>query len=209
MDKFYYEYKDDGDVKYCYPGTSILINKFDIRDGQQLSTVEREISIVKAAVLSNRITGNFDLKHLKSIHRFMFEDIYSWAGQIRRVDIAKGNIFCLVQFIETQFAELYAKLKEDNFLKGESDIEYVSKKISFYLSEINVIHPFREGNGRVQRVYCQQLCMNTGHFYLDFSMAGENEMLEASVDAFIRKYEKMDSLIRKCIKEELAYTSSP
>ena len=131
MDKFYYEYKDDGDVKYCYPGTSILINKFDIRDGQQLSTVEREISIVKAAVLSNRITGTFDLKHLKSIHRFIFEDIYSWAGQIRKVDIAKGNIFCLVQFIETQFAELYAKLKEDNFLKGESDIEYVSKKFHF------------------------------------------------------------------------------
>lgn len=136
MDNFYYEYRDDGDIKYCYPGTQVLINKFDIRNGQQLNTVEREISIVKAAVLSRKITGKFDLKHLKDIHRFLFEDIYSWAGQIRTVDIAKGNMFCLVQYIETQFADLYKKLKEDKFLKGESDIEYVSKKISFYLSRI-------------------------------------------------------------------------
>lgn len=203
MDKFYYEYKDDGDVKYCYSGTQVLINKLDLRDEQQLSAMEREISIVKAAVLSSEITGEFDLEHLKNIHRFLFEDIYSWAGQIRTVDIAKGNIFCLVQFIESQFAGLYENLKKDNFLKDESDIEYVSKKISFYLSELNVIHPFREGNGRTQRIYCQQLCMNTGHFYLDFSMAGENEMLEASVESFVRKYDKMDALICKCIKERL------
>ena len=53
MDKYYYEYKDDGDVKYCYPGSQILINKFDIRDGKELAKVEREISIVKAAVLTD------------------------------------------------------------------------------------------------------------------------------------------------------------
>ncbi|MDE6847167.1 MAG: hypothetical protein K2J99_15575, partial [Lachnospiraceae bacterium] len=62
-----------------------------------------------------------------------------------------------------------------------------------------------EGNGHTQRIYCQQLCMNTGHFYLDFSMAGENEMLEASVESFVRRYDKMDLLIRKCIKEEVIY----
>ena len=65
--------------------------------------------------------------HLVFVHiidytnKFLFEDIYDWAGQIRTVDIAKGNIFCLVQFIEVQFLELYEKLKQDNFLKGEKD----------------------------------------------------------------------------------------
>lgn len=201
MDKYYYEYKDDGDVKYCYPGTQVLVNRLNIHDGKQLSTVEREISIVKAAILTDTITGDFNLAHLKSIHKFLFEDIYDWAGQIRTVDIAKGNIFCLVQFIETQFSELYEKIKQDNFLKGNKDIGYVSKKIAYYLSEINVIHPFREGNGRTQRIYCQQLCKNTGNFYLDFSMADEEEMLEASVDSFMCNYEKMEKLIQKCIKE--------
>lgn len=177
------------------------MNKFDIREGQKLSAVEREISIVKAAVLADDITGSFDFAHLKSIHKFLFEDIYDWAGQIRTVDIAKGNIFCLVQFIEMQFSELYEKLKRDSFLKGKTDIEYVSKRIAYYLSELNVIHPFREGNGRTQRIYCQQLCKNTGKFYLDFSMADEGEMLEASVDSFMCKYEKMETLISKCIKE--------
>ena len=158
MNKYYYEYKDDGDVKYCYPGTQTLINKFGIRNGQELAKVEREISIVKAAVLTDTITGNFDLEHLKSIHQFLFCDIYEWAGKIRTVDIAKGNIFCMVQFIEQQFEELYTKLKKDNFLKDAGNIDLVGKKLSFYLSEINVIHPFREGNGRTQRIYCQQLC---------------------------------------------------
>lgn len=201
MHKYYYEYKDDGDIKYCYPGTQVLVNKFAIRNAQQLGMLEREISIVKAAVLANSITGNFDLAHLQSIHRFLFEDIYDWAGQIRTVDIAKGNIFCLVQFIETQFDELYPKMQKDKFLHGQTDINYVSKKIAYYLSEINVIHPFREGNGRTQRIFCQQLCNNTGHFYLDFSMADEGEMLIASVEAFACKYEKMEILIKKCLME--------
>ena len=77
----------------------------------------------------------------------------------------------------------------------------IFKKIAYYLSEINVIHPFREGNGRTQRIFCQQLCKNTGNFYLDFSMADEGEMLEASVAAFMCNYEKMEALIRKCVKE--------
>ena len=80
----------------------------------------------------------------------------------------------MVQFIEQQFEELYTKLKKDNFLKDAGNIDLVSKKLSFYLSEINVIHPFREGNGRTQRIYCQQLCKNTGKFYLDFSMLISN-----------------------------------
>ncbi len=92
MDKYYYEYKDDGNVKYCYPGTQTLINKFDIRDGRELAKVEREISIVKAAVLTDTITVKFDFAHLKSIHQFLFCDIYEWAGKIHTVDIAKGRL---------------------------------------------------------------------------------------------------------------------
>ena len=146
MNKYHYEYKDDGDVKYCYPGTQVLVNKFNIRNAQQLNVAEREITIIKAAVLADTITGGFDLVHLKSIHKFLFEDIYEWAGQLRTVDIAKGNIFCLVPFIEMQFSELYRKLKKDHFLKGETDSGYVAEKIAYYLSEINVIHPFRDAH---------------------------------------------------------------
>jgi cell filamentation protein len=146
MNKYHYEYKDDGDVKYCYPGTQVLVNKFNIRNAQQLNVAEREITIIKAAVLADTITGGFDLVHLKSIHKFLFEDIYEWAGQLRTVDIAKGNIFCLVPFIEMQFSELYRKLKKDHFLKEETDSGYVAEKIAYYLSEINVIHPFRDAH---------------------------------------------------------------
>ncbi len=151
--------------------------------------------------MADKITGNFDLAHLQNIHKFLFADIYDWAGEIRKVDIAKGNIFCLVQFIEPQFAELHKQLQNDNFLHRRTDIDYISTKIAYYLSEINAIHPFREGNGRAQRIFCQQLCNNTGHFYLDFSMVKPSEMLTASIEAFTCKYDKMQALIRKCLQK--------
>jgi cell filamentation protein len=139
MNKYYYEYKDDGDVMYCYPSTQTLVNKFDIRDGAELAKVEREISIVKAAVLTDAITGKFDLNHLKSIHKFLFEDIYNWAGKIRTVDIAKGHVFCLVQFIEQQFDDLYAELKKDNFLKDADEDEMLDASATSFMCDYTLM----------------------------------------------------------------------
>lgn len=103
-----YFYDDKGDAKYCYPKSNVLINKLDIRDIDLLHEAERDYSSVRQAeLLMKGITGDFSFQHLCSIHRQLFQDIYSWAGQVRTVDISKGTIFCLVQFIEVQFDELY------------------------------------------------------------------------------------------------------
>jgi cell filamentation protein len=145
------------------------------------------------------VTGDFSLKHLQSIHKYLFQDIYSWAGKIRTVDIAKGNIFCLVQFIESQFGEIYKRLRKDNYLKDIADKEIMATKIAYYLSEINTIHPFREGNGRTQRLYCHQLCQNNGRYALDFSKVTKDQMIEASVLSFRCDYSLMEKLIKDCL----------
>ena len=108
------------------------------------------------------VTGDFSMKYLCSIHKQLFQDIYPWAGKIRTVDISKGTIFCLVQFINDQFDDLYCKLKEENFLKDIVNKKEMSERLAYYLAELNMIHPFREGNGRTQRIYIEQLCMNNG-----------------------------------------------
>ena len=75
----------------------------------------------------------------------------------------------MVQFIESQFDDLYRKLKKENFLADITDKEEMSERLAYYLGEINMIHPFREGNGRTQRIYIEQLCLNNGRFEIDFT----------------------------------------
>lgn len=99
----------------------MLINKFDIRDKEALNIVERLITALKIAQLEiTPLKGTFDLKHIRSIHKFIFGDIYDWAGQIRKGDfLIKGDsIFCRAMYIESMAADIYAKLKADNFLCG-------------------------------------------------------------------------------------------
>lgn len=201
---YQYEYEESTDKSYCYPNTNILKNKFGIMDMSILYEAEREYSMVRYAELENTgVTGRFDLKHLQTIHRYLFQDVYEWAGETRTVDISKGNIFCLCQFILPQFDILYKELKKDKLLANISSKLKMSQKIAYYLAEINAIHPFREGNGRTQRMYCEQLCMGNGRFYLDFSEISSEEMLQASIESFEKKdYKLMEQIIYKCLKED-------
>lgn len=195
-----YFYDDEQDAKYCYPGTNILKNKLDIRDLDTLYEAERDFSSVRQAELSNMgVTGDFSLKHLCSIHKQLFQDVYSWAGKTRTVDISKGTIFCLVQFIESQFDDLYRNLKKENFLADISDEQEMSKRLAYYLGEINMIHPFREGNGRTQRIYIEQLCMNNGRFEIDFTEVTKEEMIAASVRSANASNDMLEELIEKCL----------
>ena len=103
---------------------------------------------------------------------------------------------------------MFAKLKKENYLIGLPKNE-IAKKLSYYISELNAIHPFREGNGRVQRVFIEYLAQVAG-YHTDFSDVTAQEMIEASVDSFLIHYEKMEALFEKITapipeKEQLAF----
>ncbi|MDD4370214.1 MAG: Fic family protein [Anaerostipes sp.] len=106
------------------------------------------VSAIWNCYMRQGVTGDFSFQHLCAIHRQLFQDICAWVGTVRTVDISKGTIFCLVQFIEDRFAYLYRRLKRDNFFMEISDKEKMSVRLAYYLAEINMIHSFREGNGR-------------------------------------------------------------
>jgi cell filamentation protein len=186
------------DVVYCYPDSDVLINKLGIRNADRLHAAERKLSALRVLeLINNPMNGTFDLKHLENIHGYIFQDIYEWAGKIRTVDIAKGNMFCKVQFIRTQADELFAKLKKENYLRNLGRNEMV-EKLAYYFAEINALHPFREGNGRAQREFIRELALAAG-YAIRFNYASDGEMLEASVDSFMCDYNKMEELFRKCI----------
>lgn len=175
------------DSKYCYPGTDVLINRFDIRDAAALKRIERDLTSVNIAALpTSPLPGCFDLRHLQAIHKAIFQDIYPFAGQLRTVAIAKSNPFCLPQYIEPMAGDIFDKLRRDRFLRGLTKEQYC-EKLAFYSGEINALHPFREGNGRTQRIFLQELSKAAG-YDLRFSKIDKNVLLHADIEAMKGNY---------------------
>lgn len=174
----------DADETYCYPGTVVLRNKAEITDANELDTYEGELSTLRSIeILENPIAGQFDLAHLQRIHLALFQDVYEWAGKIRTVDISRSNSrFANVRFIESAANELFNQLARENWLKG-LDAGHLSKRLAHYLSEINALHPFREGNGRAQRIFISHLSQAAG-YQLDYSDLEQEQIYKAMELAF-------------------------
>lgn len=142
----------------CYPGTTVLINKLDIRDEATLDEAETLATYINASWLEEQpLEGTFDFAHYCAIHRFLFSDLYDWAGQIRMVNISKkGTAFCAAEKLETQAALVFKRLADCNFFRGLPHDDFVEEVVDFYCVT-NMLHPFREGNGRTQRAFLTQL----------------------------------------------------
>ena len=189
------------DTRYCYPNSDVLINKLNIREQDKLYAFERRLTMLRLLeLMDNPICGQFDFRHLKEIHAYIFQDIYDWAGKVRTVDIAKGNMFCNVRFIPEQAEEIFSKLKKEKYLAGlEEDV--LIRKLAYYFSEINALHPFREGNGRSQREFIRSLALKNG-YVIHFDRISESEMVLASQKSFLCDYSDMEKLFSKCITKK-------
>ena len=165
----------------CYDGTACLINKFNIRDSSQLSEIEARITFARASELEQHpISGAFDFEHYKAIHRFLFEDIYSWAGQIRTVDMTKkGTSFTKASDIERNAAACFNRLQSMNFFTDLGFQDFAEEIVDFYCTT-NILHPFREGNGRTQRAFLTQLIRHAG-YDIDFSEIDPDELMIATI----------------------------
>jgi cell filamentation protein len=190
------EYECDWDSAYCYPESSVLINKLGILDEETLWEAERQLSSISILeILSKPIAGRFDFKHLRAIHKAIFKDIYPWAGNLRTVNISKGNLFCLPAHLEVYGNGIFEKLIFENYLESESQAA-LPEKLARYLCEINMLHPFREGNGRAQRVFIEYLARNSG-LHAEFSKVSEAEMNEASSLSFSHEFGMMEDILRR------------
>lgn len=170
---------------YVYPGTNVLKNLAGIEDQNQLQRFEAVSTADRISELRvNPMPGAFDISHLQRIHRHIFQDLYSWAGEFRAIDIRKEGEFwfCRHEFIEQALIDLFKKLTEENQLRGITPEQFGSKA-GYYMSELNAIHPFREGNGRAQREFIRALGLNAG-LQVDWSRVTQEEMYAASIASF-------------------------
>src|ERR1700722_6044595 len=147
---------------YADPATGVLRNKLGLTTPGELEVAEREITHAALVFLKEApVQPAYDLGHLCAIHRRIFGDIYGWAGQLRTIAIATGSWFCLPQYIESSAAETFGALHGEDLLRGLSRNAF-TERLTYYLGEVNAIHPFRVGNGRAQRAFFEQLASEAG-----------------------------------------------
>lgn len=164
-----------------YAGTNCLINKFNIQNEEQLAKIEASITLAKSAELErNFISYSFDFEHYKQIHRYLFEDLYDWAGKVRTVDISKkGTNFISAENIEVVANACFDRLKSHNYFRNVDFEDFVENIVDFYCST-NMLHPFREGNGRTQRIFIAQLIRFCG-YDINFSEIDTDELMVATI----------------------------
>lgn len=188
------------DKTYCYPDTDTLINRLDIHSSSQLVEAETRIVSIRLYQLQKHpISGSFDLAHLCSIHKHIFQDLYLWAGKPRTVDIAKGNsLFCPAWNIYGYADDVFRDFYKD-CINSSSSMEQFVRVFSEHYADLNALHPFREGNGRSQREFCRELCLNCGYLF-DLTHTCRDEMLQASIESLeIGENAKLETIFRKCI----------
>ncbi|WP_405672266.1 Fic/DOC family protein [Streptomyces sp. NBC_01530] len=137
---------------YAMPN-GVLRNKLGITDHQLLAAAEADITRARLVLLAERpLPGAYDLGHLQAFHATIFGDIYPWAGELRTVNIAKRTPFCPVRNLMPYAAEVFGRLASSGHLRDLPRQEFVIRLAALY-GDLNVIHPFREGNGRTQRAF--------------------------------------------------------
>lgn len=177
----------------CYPNTTVLINKLGITDENILKENESFITgTVAAKLIGTPLKESFGFDDYKAIHYELFSELYDWAGEIRKIVLSKAaTVFAKPDEIEMLGYNAFDRLRRKNYLVGLPEQDFVAEVAELY-NTINILHPFREGNGRTQRVFFKQLIRNAG-YDIEYSNLNSEYLMVATIQAASGV---MDNLIR-------------
>lgn len=176
---------------YLDPVTGLLRNNVGATTRDVLDAREAELTAfagIELAAHPVKVTG--DLRQLQAIHKRLFQDVYPWAGELRTVDMRKGTdpaaeFFLPVSRLQSGAGFAFAELADDNRLRGLNRESFVDR-LAHHYDQVNYLHPFREGNGRTQRVFWTQVAADAG-YELDWRKTTGRENDQASRDAMERQ----------------------
>lgn len=194
-----YQYEDLNNL-YTYPESNILKNKHDIRDVKTLLEIEHKSvasRILKLTVFPIKV---YSMNNVKEIHRYLFQDIYEWSGNLRKVNISKeGKAFMSLQSFD-QGSE-YMNYLIDNYHETANTKDKVVSQLAAILDNLNHMHPFREGNGRTQREVIRVLALQKG-YYGEIDILLDDEIFHLYMDGTV--YEdvaKLEELFARILEE--------
>jgi cell filamentation protein len=175
----------------------ILKNKLGTKDVKELEDFET-LLLTDAydhflrLLEEKKLTLNLNL--LFEIHEYFLGTLYTWAGKIRTVNISKGDtFFAPAQHIGNAIKEFESIFEENKPKPGDSK-EEIAKKLAFLHCELNVIHPFREGNGRTLRLFLDLLTVNVGYEAVDFRKISDEEFIGACKHGMLQNYRPMEEI---------------
>ncbi|MET4705022.1 Fic family protein [Frigoribacterium sp. UYMn621] len=174
---------------YIDPETGILRNLIGARTQAELDDAEFDLVHAAEIVLrENPPTDTRDINEWRAIHRSLFGDIYAWAGELRTVDIAKSSAGVGFQFMGVSFFDNAIPFAENEIQRAFAKKfvtrdEFIARLAEQY-SNLNVLHPFREGNGRTQRFFWSQVARTFG-YSLDWRSITADQNAEASAVAAV------------------------
>jgi cell filamentation protein len=174
----------DAWAEYYWPDSDVLKNNAGLKTAAGLRAFEYEATRQRAEQLrAAPIPGQFDTAHYRAIHRHLFQDVYDWAGEYRRVDFTKGrSTFALVatptDTLETWGARIFAQLAAERQLRGLEKPAFVVR-LAHYHGALNYWHAMREGNGRANKEFLSQLAKQAG-YELAFERVGAKAWNTAS-----------------------------
>lgn len=183
---------------YLAPSGLVLRNRLNCQTQAELDGLEAAIaSIREEELLAEPIAGSFDLRHLCRIHKALFGDVYDWAGQTRNVNIDKGVPFADFRSIERYASTVFAALANRRFLV-DLDRDAFVDGLTWLLSEINALHPFREGNGRTQRAFLRQLAREAG-YDLDWTGVDREANIAASAQSLLGADQLLHNILDRVV----------
>ena len=187
--------------RYTYPGSDVIKNKLGLKNEELLKEYETGIVVIKLISLAkSKKIYPFNEKGFVQIHKYLFDEVYDFAGKYRLENITKENF----RFSEYEYIE-----ENMNLIMKKIDIEKIKKlkfeELCVVLSEImtvlNVLHPFRVGNGRTIREFVRQIAYVCG-YDVNFSNIDYNLILDVSRKAVVDDTEQVE-LLKNVLKKRV------
>lgn len=189
------------DSRYCYPNSATLKNLGGYRDARELAEWEAHVVAIRSAeVVRQQHPFDFTFEFVCQLHRSLFRDVYEWAGKTRQVDISKGDTrFAVWGQIESEAQRLFERTAKGPDA-DEADLgRWFVQAAAPFLIELNVIHPFREGNGRTMRLFVE-LWANTVGQSVAWDNVGPDEVIEAMVHGVTADSGLLESVLARCLR---------
>jgi cell filamentation protein len=181
-----------------------LRNLLNAKTAKEFRELEPQIVFANELELeSTNIPRTNDLNELLAIHKQLFGNVYDWAGQIRMVDIRKNvdnaDYFLIVSKIRDATDYVFGELAKEDCLQNLNRKTFI-KRLAYFYDQLNYVHPFREGNGRTQRVFWGRVARGAG-YELDWSVvSAEENDFASSLAAETMDYSALEKMFDKVVK---------
>ena len=168
---------------HCYPGTTVLVNRLGLKSQEALNRAEMmAVSLHAIDIEEEMPQERFTFSFYCRLHARLFGDLYDWAGKLRSVNLTKkGTSFYRADQLERLGSAKFQYLQEMHEFRDLPRAMFVTQVSEFY-HDLNMLHPFREGNGRTQRLFFTLLIRRAG-YNIDFSCCDMDELMIATIFA--------------------------